>query len=264
MRDEVGSLTRAAALLAALAEADVPLGASAAAQRANVARNTAFRTLRTLRRLGWVSALGEPPRYRPSAGMAHLFGGPWQRCSLTAAAHPPLKRLSAALGETVYLSVRDDDRAVNVQVIEGRGLLRVAGALGQGFPLHACAPGKIFLAFEPGLLDRVVRQRLPALTPSTITGAAALRTEIRRVRKQGWALNREELARGLVGIAVPILDAEARCVGALGVLAPYAAMPPALDTGPCLPTLRTTAGEIERALGRGVEFGPESVAGRLR
>lgn len=250
MRDEVGGLVRAAALLKALAGADEPLGASEAARLAGTARNTAFRTLRTLLKLGWVTAVGEPPRYRLSPEPARLFGSPWERSSLTLAAHPPLKRLAAATGETVYLAVRDGERSVNVQVIEGRGLLRIAGALGQGFPLHASAPGKVFLAFEPGLLDRQARRPLPRLTPATITTIAALRTEIRRVRESGFALNREELARGLIGLAVPILDADATCVAALGVLVPVASCQLAEATERFRPALTTAAGELGRALGR--------------
>lgn len=251
MRDEVGGLLRAAALLRALAGADAPLGASAAARAAGVARNTAFRTLRTLLRLGWVVAVGEPPRYRISAEPARLFGSPWERSSLTLAAHPPLKRLAAATGETVYLSVRDGERAVNVQVIEGRGLLRVHGALGQGFPLHASAPGKVFLAFDPGLLERIARRALATLTPATITDPVELRREIRRVREQGHALNREEIARGLCGVAVPVLGPEATCVAALGVLVPVASCPAAEVASRFLPALHAAATEVARALGRG-------------
>lgn len=220
MSDDVCALVRAAALLQALVEAEDPLGASEAARRAGTARNTAFRTLRTLAQLGWVTAIGEPPRYRISQEPARLFGRPWEHSSLTIAAHPQLKHLGQGIQETVYLAVRDGDRSVNVQVIEGHGMLRISGALGQGFPLHASAPGKVFLAFEPGLLERIIRRPLARRTPTTITTAAGLRQEIRRIRQQGWALNREELARGLVGIAAPIRDHSAACVAAMGILVP--------------------------------------------
>lgn len=249
MNDDVRALTRAAALLQALATADEPLGASEAARRASTARNTAFRTLRTLARLGWITAIGEQPRYRISSEPARLFGSPWEKCSLTTAAHAPLKRLATTLGETVYVAVRDGERSVNVQVVEGRGMLRIAGALGQGFPLHASAPGKVFLAFEPGLLDRSVRRPLPRFTRATITTANALRLEIRRIRQQGWAINREELARGLTGIAAPIFDHSAACVAAIGILVPVSTCRVRDLKGTFAAALTTVAADIARSLG---------------
>lgn len=248
MPDDVAALRRAVALLDVLAAADEPLGASEAARRSGVARNTAHRTLKTLEALHWVT-VDERQRYRLSGEPARRFGSPWQGSSLTLAAHPPLRRLAQRLGETVYLAVRDGERSVNVQVLEGQGLLRVAGALGQGFPLHACAPGKVFLAFEPGLLDRILRRRLVRVTPATLTEAPRLRSEVRRIRVDGHAVNREELARGLVGLAVPILGADHTCVAALGVLVPVSTCPAKDLVGRYREDLSRTRSEIERALG---------------
>lgn len=250
MHNEAGALQRAAALLAVLAEAREPLGAAEAGRLAKVARNTAYRSLKTLTAMGWVIAVGEPQRYRLSAEPGRMFGMPWHHSSITEAAHPALRRLATATGETVYLAVRDGERSVNVQVIEGRGLLRVAGALGQGFPLHASAPGKIFLAFEPGLLDRIARRALPRISDATITSADRLRSEIRNVRRQGFALNREELARGLVGLAVPVLDAASACAAALGVLVPVASCRAQDLEQRFAAALTQAAGSISRALGR--------------
>jgi DNA-binding IclR family transcriptional regulator len=250
MVDDVGALRRAAALLTTLAEAPEPLGASEAARRSGVARNTAFRTLKTLAAMGWVVAVGDQQRYRLSGEPARLFGSPWQHSGLSVAAHPPLRRLAAAIGETVYVAVRDGQQSVNVQVIEGRGLLRISGALGQGFPLHASAPGKVFLAFEPGLLDQTARRRLAKLSDATIIEPERLRREIRRVRVQGFALNREELARGLVGLAVPILDASVACVAALGILVPVSSCRAAELAERYAEPVLAAASAISRALGR--------------
>jgi DNA-binding IclR family transcriptional regulator len=250
MTSDVGALRRGAALLKVLAEAPEPVSASEAARRAGIPRNTALRTLNTLADLGWVTVADAQRRFRLSPEPARLFGRPWEHASLTVAAHPPLRRLAAAVGETVYVAVRDGERSVNVQVVEGRGLLRIAGALGQGFPLHASAPGKIFLAFEPGILERQSRRRLEAVSDATITDAEQLRKEIRRVRQQGYAINREELARGLVGLALPVLDASSHCVAALGVLVPVSVCKVNALVERFHKALSTAATAMSRALGR--------------
>ena len=58
---------------------------------------------------------------------------------------------------------------------------------------------------------------LPAQTPQTITTAKALEAELARVRKAGYALDREEFAQGLLCLAAPVFGVDDRLAGAIGV-----------------------------------------------
>lgn len=119
-----------------------------------------------------------------------------------------------------YLAADDDD-AIVVREARGRqGLPKIPG-LG---PLirseaHATAFGKVLLAFGPP-------QRLPAsiatfgtpdFTPTTLTDPRAPERELAKVRRDGYALDREEYAVGFCCVAAPVLDASGALCGALAL-----------------------------------------------
>src|SRR5260221_3760219 len=59
--------------------------------------------------------------------------------------------------------------------------------------------------------------RLEPLTRATITDLQALQERIRDDHRQGFSIVDEELERGLRSIAVPIVDRDGQCVGALNL-----------------------------------------------
>jgi DNA-binding IclR family transcriptional regulator len=99
--------------------------------------------------------------------------------------------------------------------------------LGRRTPLHATSSGKVLLAHLPrtlraGLLARPV----PRFTEHTITGTAALRTELEAVVEQGYAMAVEELERGLAAAAAPVRAHDGKVIGALSVSGPVYRLDP--------------------------------------
>jgi DNA-binding IclR family transcriptional regulator len=222
MRYEVTALRKSAAILRALADADGALGVSEVARRAGVAKNMAYRVLMTLADLGWAEAeSGGRGGFRLTLAPFRLFSRPLERATLTAASQEPLAWLAARTGETVFVGIRDGLRAMNVLTIEGTGNIRVAGRVGSAFELHCTSQGKVLLAgAEPEVLARLTAKPLPRHTAATITSPAKLARHLEQVRRQGYALNQEEMGAGLMGCAAPILDPARRTVAAIGVFAP--------------------------------------------
>ncbi|MFW5846040.1 MAG: IclR family transcriptional regulator [Planctomycetota bacterium] len=248
MAYDVGALRKSIALLRILAEAPQPLGLTELAQQAGVAKNMVYRACRTLIDHGWVAVEGEPPRYRLTLAPFQLFARPLERTQLTTAVHAPLQDLATRCGETAYCAVRDGDRAVHVQVIDGPGPIRVAGGIGSGFPLHATAQGKVLLAWDPDARATLPR-RLARLTAATITTRAGLEAACAHIRTQGWAANREEFAAGLIGCAAPVLDRSGNCIAALGVFATTATVDEERLQQAIAPAVMAAAGTVSAALG---------------
>ncbi len=101
-------------------------------------------------------------------------------------------------------------------VIEGSRAVRVAGLhLGYTGATHARASGKVLLASGPkGTLERYLQSHhlgAPGL-------ADALRRELDRVRRQGYAVDEEEFSEGVVCVAAPVADGTL----ALGISTPAA------------------------------------------
>lgn len=83
---------------------------------------------------------------------------------------------------------------------------------------HALAMGKVVLALlGSGGLATYVARGLKSFTPHTITSSSELAAELERVRDDGFAVDREEMAENFCCIAAPIFDRNGRFVAVLGL-----------------------------------------------
>ena len=111
---------------------------------------------------------------------------------------------------------------IEITVVRGRqGIARMPGLGSQiSDNAHALAMGKVVLArLRPAALSRYVARGLASYTPSTITSPDALADELRRVREDGYAVEREEFDRDFCCIAAPVLDEHGRLAAILGLSA---------------------------------------------
>jgi IclR family pca regulon transcriptional regulator len=98
-----------------------------------------------------------------------------------------------------------------------RTLLRLEAHVGSRFPAHATSMGRVLLAgLSPERLNRYFESaRLEALTERTVTDPAKLRALIEDCRRLGYAAVEDELAYGVIALAVPVFDHQHRVVAAL-------------------------------------------------
>lgn len=124
---------------------------------------------------------------------------------IVAAAAPVLHRLAAKVRCAVQLGTLDNDM-VTYRIKMGQGAGDLFTRVGMQLEAYCTAIGKVLLAHLPeGEREVYLRtEAFPALTTHTITSPADLREELRCVAAQGFARDNEEIAVGLVCIAVPI------------------------------------------------------------
>jgi len=65
--------------------------------------------------------------------------------------------------------------------------------------------------------DEVMRYNVPRIRPLGAFDEVYLRTEVARVRAQGYASTNAGLIEGMTGVAVPVFDADGRIAAALSV-----------------------------------------------
>jgi DNA-binding IclR family transcriptional regulator len=184
-------------------------------------RSTVARTLRTLADAGVVDetsggwVIGEE-----LIRIAHA-ADPDRR--LLEAGRPALERLRDATGESALLAVPRGRPGLRIVLqVDPSRQVGVANWVGLDVPLHASAAGKLVLAeLDEAELDAwLARTRLRAFTSSTITSDAQLRTELRRVRRRGWAELANELEDGHASLAVPLRAADGALLAAVGISGP--------------------------------------------
>jgi DNA-binding IclR family transcriptional regulator len=140
-------------------------------------------------------------------------------------AHRHLEKLARTVSNDVYLAVRGGQRVFPVDRFAGPQPVTVNIRLGDALALHATAAGKLFSAYHPELRKRLLAKPRRAFTANTITTQDALVVELDGVLERGYAVSREEALAGVVGMAVPVFDADAEVIAAIHVSALSAGMP---------------------------------------
>lgn len=86
-------------------------------------------------------------------------------------------------------------------------------------PVHACASGKLLLAYlKPAALEAVLSgHRLDPYTPRTLTTIDGLMDNLATIRRDGFALDDEELLHDSRHVAAPVRDHNGDVVAALSV-----------------------------------------------
>lgn len=214
----VNSVDHALRLMTQLAEAGEAQNVSDLARALDLPRPTLYRLLATLQEHGIVVRDGT--RYRLGLRLLELGATVLSAASLQSVCLPFLTELVERIQETAHFAVLDGVQAGYIAKVDSPHPIRMASRVGWRGPLHATAVGKVMLAWSgPDLLAQVRAQDRQPYTPHTIVDIDALAAELKTVREQGFAVDREELIEGLICVAAPVLHG-ARLLGAVSVSGP--------------------------------------------
>jgi DNA-binding IclR family transcriptional regulator len=203
---KINSVEKTIRILELLAEKG-ELSVAEAASKLGMNRSTCHRFLVTLRELGYVvqNALSH---YRLSFRIFELGNKVADRLQVRQIAHPYLKELSNLFNETINLGYWDNNEIIHLDKIDSSEILRIDPGIGSRIPAYCTGLGKAILAFLPeeDLNNFLESVPLKDMTPNTITKKEKLVQELEKIRKQGFATDREELYIGLRCVASAVFD----------------------------------------------------------
>jgi DNA-binding IclR family transcriptional regulator len=154
--------------------------------------------LRTLVDLGWIETDVSGTLYRIGmrallVGATYIDGDP-----VVQLARDALDWLAEATGETVHLARLDHTDVVYLATRASRHYLRPFTRVGRRLPASATSLGKAILAGrDDAEVLALLPAELPALTKNTITDHRQLLQDLGRIRRRGYAIDREENTDGL-------------------------------------------------------------------
>jgi IclR family transcriptional regulator, pca regulon regulatory protein len=188
---------------------------SEVAEAAGLPAATARRCLHTLEDLGYVMRTGRSFVLRPKVlelGAAYL-----ESMNIEALTKTYLEDLAHQTGDSAALTVLDDLEIVYVARASVRTLLRLEAHVGSRLPAYATSMGRVLLAglTPEHLTQYLVRAKFVALTERTVTDPAKLRRLVDECRDEGYSAVEDELAYGVVAVAVPVFDQAGTVVAAL-------------------------------------------------
>jgi len=213
----VGRVLRVLELIASQSE---PMRGIEIARQLGVPTSSAHALLQQLVNYDYVSAVGPERRYIQGPGLALLAGRVRAGLQLTRVARPVLEELAAQTGENVYLGVCQAKGIAYADTVEAGFGVMTRFPMGTLRPLHCTSPGRIFLAFKvpPSQLDSVLGpDALQAFTAHTVTDRARLRRLLEDVRRDGYAVNEEEIVDDAYGVATPIFGVDRSLLGCVTV-----------------------------------------------
>ncbi len=219
-RESVGiqSVNRAFAIMELFSDRRPALSVSEIAALTGLNRSTCYRFCQTLKRIRYLDEV-DRRRFRPGLMAVSLARAALSSRELPELALPYLRDLKRATDCTANMSFLDGTEVVYVARVLSDHLITLRLYVGSRLPAYASSMGRAMLAFLPeGEAEAVLdKSDLRPLTEYTITDRRRLLAELRRIRTRGYAVNEQEVALGVRGIAAPIVSSASRPVAAINL-----------------------------------------------
>jgi IclR family transcriptional regulator, pca regulon regulatory protein len=248
------SLERGLAILGCFTPERPVLGIADIADELGMSRSTTHRYVITLVALGYLEQ-GASRKYRLGLRVTDLGMSALNSTGLREHAHPYLEELRQRTSYTSSLAVLDGTEIVYVDRARSfrRGQAKTGLGLqpGSRLPAYCTAMGKLLLAYLPEDQQRelIGTMQLTKHTPNTITSKKALRSELDKVKDEGFAVNDEELAPELHSIAAPVRNEAREVLAAVNLAAHSTMISPSELSDALSPHLVSTADRISARLG---------------
>ncbi len=253
----IQSIDRALDLLDILAAADGELALGEIATKAGLNSSTCHHLLATLSKRGYVGRNPRGRTYFLGARITELSNRRLKQFNLSDLAMPELRQLNIDTGESVHLAVMQGNALVTLAKLDSRLPVRVGSdETGKANAAHATATGKAILAWLPEAeIARVIANNgLSRFTDKTIGTIADLMEDLRHVRRNGFAIDKEEFQPGVVCVGVAIRDHAGAVIGSVS-----SSMPAMRVTSKSIETVKnavkTCGAAISERLGGGGKSG---------
>ena len=220
-RHSIQSVDRALYLLETIAEAGGEATLTDLANRTGLNISTCHHLLATLIKRGFAAKVPGRRLYALGARILYL-GHACLQVDLPRRAQPYMEAVNRATGETVHLAALQGDAVVTLAVREARHAVRVdTGKIGKLEAPHATSVGKAIMAWLPeDEMRRIVAHGMKRFTDNTITDFPALVESLRIVRRNGYAIDREEFLPGVICVGAAIRDHAGTVIGAISASTP--------------------------------------------
>ena len=137
---------------------------------------------------------------------------------------PFLQKLSQHTNESINFAILEGRESACLSKIESPEVLRTDIKIGARLPAHCTAVGKGLLAFlserEFTVLYGKDNKKLYTPTPNSISSVMELKKCLKKIKRDGYAIDKEEFKIGINCLGVPILNNEGKSIAGISVTGP--------------------------------------------
>ncbi len=247
----VQSVERALLLLEILSDVGKPVALSELTEKANLNISTVHRLLQTLMSHHFVEQDLNTGRYRLGLRVFEIGSSALYNLDIREVAKPQLEWLVEKCNETANLAILEQGELVYIQQVESTHMMKMFARVGNRGPAYCTAAGKAILAYmgEEELNNIIYKIEFIKFTDKTITDPEKLKEELVNIRNRGYSLDVEEMEEGVICMAFPVMNHEARVIAAVSVSGPVTRMTDKMLKDTILRYLGETALRISLNLG---------------
>jgi IclR family transcriptional regulator, acetate operon repressor len=230
------------ALLEVIASKDQLFSLHALVEETGLPKPTLHRMLQQLESANLLQREGDGRHYSTGVRLRRLAENLLMNDSHHGARHAVLRHLVEEVGESCNITTLSGSEVVYLDRVETAAPLRFYLHPGSRVPVHCSASGKAFLAqMTPAQRKRLLAHApLERCTPNTLVDLGKLERELKRVQREGFAMDDEEFLPGLLCLAVMVPAAGRPSNLCIAVQAPIVRLSPAKARG-LLPALQRAA-----------------------
>jgi IclR family transcriptional regulator, acetate operon repressor len=230
------------ALLEVIASKDKLVSLQGLVEATRLPKPTLHRMLQQLESANLLQREGQGRHYGTGVRLRRFAEDLLRNDSHHGARHAVLRRLVEEVGESCNITTLSGGEVVYLDRVETAAPLRFYLHPGSRVPVHCSASGKVFLAQMPPAQRKRLLAHAPLeqYTPNTLTDLAKVERELKRVQRDGFAIDDEEFLPGLLCIAVLVPAADRPSNLCIAVQAPVMRLTPAKARA-LLPAVRRAA-----------------------
>ena len=199
-----------------------PVTLTEISEKLNIYPSTVHRILDTLKYLNYIDQLPDSEKYQLGLKLLEIGMSKLSQIDILKEAIPFLSEMSIKYHENVYIGVLFENMVLYLAKKEFPRKIRVVTHLGARTYFNCTALGKVLIAFLPKDERKKIYKDigLPRFTKNTIVNEDKFEEEIKKVKKQGFAIDNEESEKDIQCIAAPIRDYSGNVIAAFSISGP--------------------------------------------
>lgn len=223
-KEEIKSLRKSLDLLELLSDNIKEMGITEISKELHMGVSTVHRILTTFKRRGYVIQNQHTLKYTLGIQSFILGSKVQSAMNLVSLVTPFLQKLSQKTNESINFSILEDREVVCLSKIESPEVLRTDIKIGARLPAHCTSVGKALLAFlserKFTMLYDKDNIKLQTPTPNSISSVMELKKCLKKIKKDGYAIDEEEFKISVNCLGVPILNNEGKSIAGISVTGP--------------------------------------------
>lgn len=179
-----------------------------------------YRLLNTFEEEGYIFHNPETQKYELGIKLIELSNVVEDRLKITEFIEPIMKKIALETGESVILTILDEEEGLFLKIVESEQQVRFAESVGKRSPLYIGASHKVILAHLPNDIQIKIIELGIQNNASQIESKESFIKTLEKIRSKGWFYTAGETFNDVAAFSIPLFDNKQNILGSLSVAGP--------------------------------------------